>query len=370
MIMTEHSPFALEFKDPSREVERAVAELRFGRPIILEDRSRALAVLALDAVSPALYDQFASVVGQKHELFLTRNRAEKLGITRASDIVAPLRNVSFHQASELAYTPGTKRLSAWRKANELESASAELASTALLLPAMVCAEVERDDKRFSSCCTLDHAQLSASSNVRQSFQIVARTPVPLETFGYADFVVFRGGLAQKDQVAIVVGKPDVSKPVPIRIHSSCITGDLCGSLKCDCGDQLRNGLDLLAKAGGGVLLYLDQEGRGTGIGAKMRAYGFQHRGMDTIDADAQLGFGADHRRYEAAVAMLKLLNIDEVIVYTNNPTKIAALSDAGILVHARSAVTGRVTSENEFYLRTKTARAGHMLDVDALIAAE
>lgn len=368
--MAQYSPFALEFENPARDVERAVAELRFGRPVVLQDSDTSLAVLALDAVEPRTYDQFADIVGHKHQLLLTRPRAEKLGVKTSSDILAPLRGLSFQQASELAYAPGKRYFNEWRDASKLESASAEFAHTALLLPAMICAEIGKNDERFSACCSLNHAHLSRLDHIRQSFQIVARTPVPLEKYGYADFVVFRGGLAQKDQVAIVVGKPDITKPVPIRIHSSCITGDLCGSLKCDCGDQLRNGLDLLAKAGGGVLLYLDQEGRGTGIGAKMRAYGYQHRGMDTIDADAQLGFGADHRRYEAAVAMLQLMDIREVIIYTNNPTKMAALSGAGIRVHARTAVTGRVTTENELYLRTKTARAGHMLDVDALIAAE
>lgn len=368
--MAKLSPFAVECADPAREVERAVAELRYGRPVILRDGRQSLAVLALDAVAPETYDQFADVANYRHQLLLTRPRAEKIGLNTASDVVVPLRGVSFQKASALAYDPGMKSAEGWRSASKLESASAEFAHTSLLLPAMICAEVEKEDSRFSACCALDHAQLTRLGTARQTFQMVVRTPVPLEGYGYADFVVFRGGLAQKDQVAIVVGKPDISKPVPIRIHSSCITGDLCGSLKCDCGDQLRNGLDLLSKAGGGVLLYLDQEGRGTGIGAKMRAYGYQHRGMDTIDADAQLGFREDHRRYEAAVAMLKLMGIQEVIVYTNNPTKIAALSDSGIRVHARTAVTGRVTSENEFYLRTKTARAGHILDVDALIAAE
>ena len=141
-----------------------------------------------------------------------------------------------------------------------------------------------------------------------------------------------------------------------------------GSKKCDCGDQLRNGLKALEKRGGGVMIYLDQEGRGTGIGAKMRAYHMQADGFDTVDADAVLGFGADERRYETAAAMLSKLGIRRVELLTNNPLKIAYLRACGVEVAGRSPVLGTVTPENEGYLRTKAKRAGHMMDVDRLMA--
>ena len=351
-------------------VERAVAELRFGRPVLLRDGKRHLAVMALDCVAPGLYDRFAEAVGESHHLLLTAPRAARLGIAATGDVTVPLRGVSFEQASALSYALGTDAPTVWQDADPLVSRSAELARMALLLPAMVASDVTGSRRAFSACLCLAAAHLGASHASRQHFEIAARTAVPLKDLGPAEFVVFRGGLAQKDQVAIVVGRPDTAGPVPIRIHSSCLTGDLCGSLKCDCGDQLRNGLKLLQEAGGGVLLYLDQEGRGTGIGAKMRAYGYQASGLDTIDADAELGLRDDHRRYEAAIAMLALLGISSVVVYTNNPAKIAALQTAGITVDARAPVTGRVTPENAGYLRTKTLRAGHMLDPDSFIAAE
>lgn len=351
-------------------VERAVAELRFGRPVLLRQGKRHLAVLALDCVAPGVYDQFAQAVEESHRLLLTAPRAARLRIEAQGDVTVPLRGVSFEQASALSYALGASPPAVWRDADPLISRSAELARMALLLPAMVAADVTGRVDTFSACLCVNAAHLGGSHASRQHFEIAARTAVPLKDLGPAEFVVFRGGLAQKDQVAIVVGRPDTKKPVPIRIHSSCLTGDLCGSLKCDCGDQLRNGLTLLEQAGGGVLLYLDQEGRGTGIGAKMRAYGYQAKGLDTIDADAELGLGDDHRRYEAAVAMLTLLGISSTIVYTNNPAKIAALQAAGITVDARAPVTGCVTPENASYLRTKTLRAGHMLDPESFIAAE
>jgi len=368
--MTNSSQPAFQFPTAEIEVERAVAELRYGRPVLVTEGERKLAVVALDSVAPSLFDQFAAVTEGRHNLLLTAPRAARLGIATERDVITPLAGLSFDAASRLAYALGAEKPALWQPADALASQTADLARLALLLPAMVLADVTAIEDRFNGCCEIASVRLKGADVARQRFEKVVRTRVPLKDLGDADFVVFRGGLSQKDQVAIVVGKPDVSKTVPIRIHSSCITGDLCGSLKCDCGDQLRNGLALLKQAGGGVLLYLDQEGRGTGIGAKMRAYGYQHLGLDTIDADAELGLGEDHRRYEAAVAMLRHLEISKVAVYTNNPTKIAGLKLGGIEVEARTAVTGRVTAENENYLRTKTLRAGHMLDLETLVAAE
>lgn len=368
--MTNSSQPAFQFPTAEIEVERAVAELRYGRPVLVTEGERKLAVVALDSVAPSLFDQFAAVTEGRHKLLLTAPRAARLGIATERDVITPLAGLSFDAASRLAYALGAEKPALWQPADALASQSADLARLALLLPAMVLADVTAIEDRFTGCCEIASARLKGADVARQRFEKVVRTRVPLKDLGDADFLVFRGGLSQKDQVAIVVGKPDVSKTVPIRIHSSCITGDLCGSLKCDCGDQLRNGLALLKQAGGGVLLYLDQEGRGTGIGAKMRAYGYQHLGLDTIDADAELGLGEDHRRYEAAVAMLRHLEISKVAVYTNNPTKIAGLKLGGIEVEARTAVTGQVTAENENYLRTKTLRAGHMLDLETLVAAE
>lgn len=355
---------------PAMQVERAVAELRFGRPVIVADGNQRLAILALDCISPTLYDQFAAAVDGRHELFLTAKRAARLQPSASGDLAVPLRDVDFDAASRLAYGLSAPAPTHWNPPHSLMSRGAELARLALLLPAVVCAEISATERRFAACCQIDLHALLSSDAARQTFDIVVRTHVPLRDLGDAEFVVFRGGLAQKDQVAIMVGRPDCTRVVPIRIHSSCITGDLCASLKCDCGDQLYNGLAELKAMGGGVLLYLDQEGRGTGIGAKMRAYGYQHLGLDTIDADAELGYGTDDRRYEAAIAMLRALDISRVVVFTNNPGKLTALSRGGIAVESRIPLTGQVTAENVDYLRTKKDRAGHLLDIDAILAAE
>jgi len=368
MVRTNDHDF--QVASPAMQVERAVAELRFGRPVILTNGPRKLAALALDSASPTIYDQFAAAVGGTHSLFLTMHRASQLLPGTVSDVSVPLEGITFSEASCLAYGLRAQVPARWLEANSLMAASAELARLALLLPAMVCAEIDGLESRFAACCELHQSILTDADAARQMFDVAVRTRVPLRGLGDAEFVIVRGGLAQRDQVAIIVGQPDFTAAVPVRIHSSCITGDLCGSLKCDCGDQLRMSLASMKALGGGVLLYLDQEGRGTGIGAKMRAYGYQHLGLDTIDADAGLGFGSDHRRYEAAIAMLNLLGIAKVIIFTNNPTKIAALSSGGIEIQSRAPLLGEVTMENAGYLQTKKARAGHLLDDAGLFAAE
>ena len=357
------------FDDPAMRAERAASELRYGRPVIIRGQGGTMAALALDATSPAMLERFERVVGGNHVLYLTKHRATRLGIEAPAGIAVPMSGMSFEAASRLAYGRDAEASDSWISANCRMQTAGELAQLALLLPAMICAEVPANSRAFDACVSIDTIDLAKTQRIAQHFDIVARTPVPLRDLGDCEFVVFRGGVAQRDQIAIIVGNPDTSKPVPVRIHSSCITGDLFGSLKCDCGDQLRNGLKGLKDAGGGVLLYLDQEGRGTGIGAKMRAYGYQHEGLDTIDADAELGFSADERHYDAAVAMLNLLGVSGVDLYTNNPSKMAALLAGGIAVNGRTPVTGRVTADNVKYLRTKTLRAGHLLDLTDLATA-
>ncbi|MCF6368017.1 GTP cyclohydrolase II RibA [Rhizobium halophilum] len=359
-----------EVESSVMRLERAVSELRYGRPVVLHgSQEEPLVAAALDAISPSGYERFARAAEGNHVLFLSSHRGARLCVEAPEGMAIPARDMDFASASAVAYDRDAKAPLSWKPATPQMRLTGEVAQLALLLPAMVCVEMPLRSKAFSACVELTHLDLTTSRAHALDFQIVVRTAVPLRDLGECEFVVFRGGLAQRDQIAIVVGSPDVSKPVPVRIHSSCITGDLCGSLKCDCGDQLRNGLVRLKELGGGVLLYLDQEGRGTGIGAKMRAYGYQHDGLDTIDADAELGFGPDERKYEAAVAMLKGLNVSSVDLLTNNPLKIAALKAGGIAVNGHIAVTGRVTADNVQYLRTKTLRAGHLLDIELISRA-
>ena len=361
------------FGDPSAiRCERAVAELRAGRPVVIDDgHGQRLAFIALDSATAASFDAFAEAAKGLHYLFLTQVRARVLGVDAPDGARLPLAGVRFDALPALGYLRQVGSVPpAWTSGGALDAGAVEVARLGLLLPAIVATPLGADAGLFDGCASVSLCDLAqGAEHAAHDYALVARTPVPLRDLGMSEFAVFRGGVAQRDQVAIIVGQPDLGGVVPVRVHSSCLTGDLFGSLKCDCGDQLRRGLHTLYSMGGGILLYLDQEGRGTGIAAKMRAYGYQHDGLDTIDADAQLGFGADERRYGSAAAMLRALGVGHVQLLSNNPTKAQRLRNAGIDVIECIPVTGEITAENEHYLRTKAERAGHLLDVDALIQA-
>jgi GTP cyclohydrolase II len=148
----------------------------------------------------------------------------------------------------------------------------------------------------------------------------------------------------------------------VRLHSACLTGDVFGSLRCDCGEQLRQSVAALQALGGGVLLYLSQEGRGIGLANKLRAYALQDGGRDTIDADLQLGFSPDERRYGVAAAMLLALGYAHIRLMTNNPDKIEALTGAGITIVERLPLLAGITPQNRRYMDAKRTRARHLLD--------
>jgi GTP cyclohydrolase II len=264
-------------------------------------------------------------------------------------------------AKHLASDPRLKAKRAWHAADAGALGAIDLCKTALLLPAVLAAPLPADAE-FPA--RLQRYRLDAPAGKAQApyeLEVVSQADVPMANGVTGRFMVFRGGPAPRDQVAVVVGDPDPNKPVLVRAHSACLTGDLFGSLRCDCGDQLKNAMNRLAQEGGGVLLYLDQEGRGIGIGNKMRAYALQDDGFDTIDADAVLGFSADERRYEYAASILHTLGYRKITLLTNNPEKIGGLTRAGIEVVGRQPLYGAVTVHNNNYLHTKEERAHHLL---------
>jgi GTP cyclohydrolase II len=190
--------------------------------------------------------------------------------------------------------------------------------------------------------------------------IVARARLPVEDVGGdTQIIAFRDSATGEEHVALVIGAFGGEAPL-VRLHSECLTGDVFGSLKCDCGPQLREALRLIAGAGGGVLLYLRQEGRGIGLANKLRAYALQDRGLDTVEANARLGFADDERGYGVASAMLQALGIDRVRLLTNNPAKVAGLEAAGIAVAERVAHHMPANPHNADYLAVKRKKSGHL----------
>ena len=197
---------------------------------------------------------------------------------------------------------------------------------------------------------------------RRALDVYAESPLPTER-GTFRVVVFRERRTGIEHVAMVMGDA-AGEGVLVRIHSECLTSEVLGSLKCDCRAQLDRALDLIARRGRGVLLYLRQEGRGIGLGNKIRAYALQAKGHDTYEANRLLGFPDDLRRYDIAAEMLRLLGVASVDLVTNNPQKLAALEDAGIPVRRRIALPSPANPHNIGYLEVKRARTGHLIEIE------
>jgi len=193
-------------------------------------------------------------------------------------------------------------------------------------------------------------------------ELYAEAPLPTKHGLFRTFV-FREKANGKEHVVAVKGEVRGAQAVPVRLHSECLTSEILGSLKCDCRDQLEHALALIGRSERGAVLYLRQEGRGIGLGNKIRAYALQARGADTYEANRQLGFGDDLRRYDIAADMLKQLGVQSVQLITNNPLKISALQNEGVPVAGRIPSLASTNPHNIGYLRTKRERTGHLIEL-------
>ena len=346
-------------------VERAMTELRAGRAVAIPSGADFQAVVGVDALDEAMLGALEPLARRQVRLLLPAPRLRRLGLDRDEPGAVALPRLDAARIGALAFDIDARIDAPVSHLGPLDAAALELARLTLIAPAVVVLPLAAGVVREEGLATVATEAILAyrEADVRD-LHIVARGPAPLEGASEAEFVVFRGGDGLRDQVAVIIGRPDLSRPVTVRLHSACLTGDLFGSLKCDCGDQLRATARAMAKDGG-VLLYLDQEGRGNGIANKMRAYHLQAQGFDTFDADEALGFGHDQRFFDFAASMLKTLGVVKVDLLTNNPLKIDALRAAGLDVASRR-ILGRTTDQNMRYLAAKRERAGHLIDFDAL----
>ncbi|MDP2357987.1 MAG: GTP cyclohydrolase II RibA [Beijerinckiaceae bacterium] len=350
-------------------VDRAISELRSGRPAIIRSGRNHIIVTCVETLESRMAIKLEALARGRARLILPGPRLRRLGLERTEPGHFALPKVNLDRIATLALEVGARFDAPVAALSSIDKAALELLRLSLVLPAAIIVPVTA---RAAAESGLIVAESSAVFEYRGrkvvELRIVGRAPVPLEGAPETEFVVFRGGEGLRDQVAILISKPDLNKPINVRLHSACLTGDLFGSLKCDCGDQLRDTAKFMAQNGGGVLLYLDQEGRGNGLSNKMRAYKLQAQGFDTYDADEVLGFDHDQRGFDFAAEMLKQLGVHAVRVMTNNPVKIAALRAAGLDIVSDQRVLGRMNDHNVRYLASKRDRAGHIIDVDQLTA--
>jgi GTP cyclohydrolase II len=347
-------------------VERGLAELRSGRPVIVTSPGEEVVLLPVDGLTDGGLAAFRLMCapGRPH-LLITARRARALGLEGAGPTGLAVGDLYDAEGifSLAADAQVVRRLDPV-PTGETAGAAIELAKLAQRLPALLVGDAGVPGVRDCDPPLMVVAA-DAVAQFRQaaleSLAVVAEATIPLNSGFPARFVIFRDAVGGTP-IAIIVGKPDFAHPVSVRLHSACLTGDVFGSRRCDCGDQLRLALPQLEQHGGGIILYLEQEGRGLGLANKIRAYQLQDAGLDTVDANTALGFDDDDRDYGVAVRMLQVLGCTRVRLLTNNPAKLDGLSQAGIDVSGRVPLQGPINADNRRYLTAKATRAGHKLD--------
>ncbi|MEO6079741.1 MAG: GTP cyclohydrolase II [Steroidobacteraceae bacterium] len=353
-------------------VDRALSELRRGRAIVLRDpgdRSWRL-VVPLETAESALVAHALQMPDAA--LVVTGQRAAALRVPCESDEVLMLALPAGLDAQQVHELGAHWEADGWREAlgglvpqadcaDALCVAAVQLAKSAQLLPALLVSGLQTLAPPASAqAVRIDEIARYTQPN-EQDLVRVSEARVPLRAEESSRLVLFRDRRDASEHVAVIVGSPDPQGTVPVRAHSSCFTGDLLGSLRCDCGEQLQTAVKRLHDEGGGVLLYLAQEGRGIGLANKLRAYQLQDDGLDTVDADRHLGFSADERSYAIAAAMLRQLGFTRIRLLTNSPHKVRELRARGIDVHEIESLLAPPNAHNERYIRTKRDRAGHLI---------
>lgn len=363
---------------PLIAVDRALGELRRGGMVVISTgtggAARHILVQAAEAATPQSLEQLTEFAGSVPIMAITQRRAAALQLPSSSgsvaalqvpdgmpaqevrDIADPLSTISFRMPPFARPDRETERCLA---------AAVELTKLARLLPAALTATIALGGKTIlewlsqNDIVAAEVDDVAAyQANAARTLKPVSQARVPLAGAEDARIVAYRPSDGGIEHLAIVIGEP--KEPVLIRLHSECFTGDLLGSLRCDCGDQLRGAIQQISQAGSGVLIYLAQEGRGIGLVNKLRAYQLQDAGADTVEANEQLGFDADERVYMPAAEILKDLGFKRVRLMTNNPEKVTALEHFGIDVVERVPHAFPANPHNERYLLTKANKSGHL----------
>ena len=349
----------------ARNVARAIDALRRGWPIAIRAPGESpLPLLAVETADPVGLAAFAAGA---FPLLISSGRAATLKLTNqlaAADpdtpvVIEPTPWHDFDTAVALAdpqFDLATPLKGPFRTAAVTRPmaslAAIRLARIAGLLPAFV---IDGSDPEV----TIAPADIDRHQDA-WALRLATRARLPVDGAEDAEIVAFRAPDSSDEHVALLIGQPNGSPPL-VRLHSECLTGDVLGSLKCDCGPQLRAAIQAIRANGWGILLYLRQEGRGIGLVNKLRAYALQDQGFDTVDANTRLGFAVDARDFGVAARMLDLLGQREVRLLTNNPAKVAGLEAAGMRVVERVAHALPPNPHNERYLATKRDRTGHQL---------
>ena len=355
--------------------DRAIAEIRRGMPVLIQTDTCNRLMIASETLKDDFFDL---LVGESREniptyLTITHNRSNQIGfksqnkIPLSIEITQDLAKDHIFEFIGLQKQGESNKISLNTKMFDNDpsiDASIELCKIAKLLPSSISTELDVNRAKFllagNKFISVSADDIFAYNfNQANSLEIVSEAKVPLKACENTKILAFRPSNGGHEHLAILINFENKS-PVLTRIHSECYTGDLIGSLKCDCGDQLRGAISTIANSGGGLLIYLAQEGRGIGLVNKLRAYEMQADGLDTVAANEMLGFKDDERNYMPAIQILKKLNIENVRLLTNNPNKVSSLIDHGINVSQRVSHTFPSNHHNWSYLNAKENKLGHI----------
>jgi GTP cyclohydrolase II len=360
------------------KTERSCQELRRGGVVLLRLANGAACFLrSAELIADEDRAELQQLAGSAALLVLTHTRMDSLGralpdgfsgASLSTHNLDPtmLAALAVDQPSPGLLGSGLTIVS--ERKGSLADYSTRLLRIAKLVPAALISRLPTRDTAIHEKLCKEHGIMIIEgrdvdqyiSAAAQSLKIAARANVPLRSAPESEVIMFRAELGGDEHFAVVVGTLSGAKPPLVRLHSQCITGDILGSLKCDCGEQLEGALKLMAAEGSGVLVYLAQEGRDIGLLNKMRAYALQDNGLDTIDANHALGFESDERYFLPACKILRELGVDALRLITNNPEKIAQLEENGLVVTDRVPMSPASNAHNERYIKAKQDRSGHL----------
>ncbi|RYG91515.1 GTP cyclohydrolase II [Loktanella sp. IMCC34160] len=357
--------------DITERLARARSDLRMGVPVVLDaDGAAGALVLSAETVDAARLADLRALSGTA-TLAITNWRAETLKARAYDGDIARLtvpRDATLSWVRAIAdpaddlRAPMKGPLQTQRDGDaDMHRAAIALCKAARLLPAALVLDLPNP-----VAFALEHDLTRVPAKSALNPGLAAHDPIiaarlPMEAAEAGRLHIFRPQDGAEEHYAIEIGQPDRSKPVLARLHSACFTGDVLGSLKCDCGPQLRGALAQMGAEGAGVLLYLNQEGRGIGLANKMRAYSLQDQGFDTVEANHRLGFEDDERDFRIGAEILRRMGFGAVRLLTNNPRKVARMEESGITVTERVPLKVGENRFNHHYLATKAKKSGHLL---------
>ena len=359
--------------------DRVSMTLRRGGVVMIRDSKSQAALVRAAEFSDISPERFEGIATSSETLCLTKRHMTSFGRTapdRVSCFTVPAETFDDGQLTALilgdgALLPANANILGER-ADSLPDMACRLLRAVKLIPAALLSRIsvrnQNQQARLAESFQIPVLDLHELENFTEDkepqMSISITATLPLAAAADAKIVMFRQPNNREEHFAIIVGEINPQTPPLVRLHSQCVTGDILGSLKCDCGMQLQAALKQMQDAGGGILLYLAQEGRDIGLLNKIRAYALQDAGLDTVDANHRLGFETDERVFSPAAAMLKALGTSTIKLMTNNPDKLSQLGKYGITIDQRVSLSPPANPHNHYYLETKKARTGHILETD------